>query len=144
MIRAVLDTNVLVSSILSPGAVPGRIVRAWEAHAFELCPSDLLFLEVVEVMRRPHIQKMAKFGAGQIEELLELLLRISTIVPGPLNVEPVVADDPDDDMVLATAVAGRADVIVSGDRHLLVIREHRSISIVTPRQFLDLLEAEPA
>ena len=144
MIRAVLDTNVLVSSILSPSAVPGRIVRAWECHAFELCLSEPLFLEVVEVLRRPHIRKMARLGAGQIEELLELLLRIATIVPGPLRIEPVVADDPDDDVVLATAVAGRADVIVSGDRHLLAIREHRSIPIVTPRQFLDLLEAEPA
>lgn len=144
MIRTVLDTNVLVSSILSPGAVPGRIVRAWEDHAFELCLSEPLFLEIAEVLRRPHIRKMAKLGAGQIEELLELLLRISTVVARPLNIQPVVADDPDDDIVLATAVAGRADVIVSGDRHLLVIREHRSIPIITPRQFLDLLEAEPA
>jgi putative PIN family toxin of toxin-antitoxin system len=142
MIRVVLDKNVLVSSILSPGAAPGRIVRAWKAGAFELCLSQPLFEEAAEVLVRPHIQKLSKVGAEQVEELLGLLPRVSFFVEGPLPVEPVIADDPDDDLVLATAVAAGADVIVSGDRHLLDVREHRGIPIVTPRSFLGLLDLE--
>ena len=51
----------------------------------------------------------------------------------------VIKDDPKDDMVLECAVEGKADFIVSGDPHLLKLKEFRSIKIVTPKQFLDLL-----
>lgn len=139
MIRTVLDTNVLVSSILSPDAVPGRIVRAWKNGAFEICLSPPLFEEVAQVLARPHIQKLAKYSTEQINGFLEQLLRISLLVEEPLSVEPVVEDDPDDDIVLATALAAGADAIVSGDHHLLEIKNYRGIPIVTPRDFLDLL-----
>lgn len=139
MIRAVLDTNVLVSSLLSPGAVPSLIVRAWEADAFELCISRPLFDEVADVLTRPRIRKLARASSEQIEELLTLLPRIARFVEEPLAVEPVVAGDPDDDLVLATAVAAGAEVIVSGDHHLLDLKTYRGIPIATPRQFLDML-----
>lgn len=142
MIRAVLDTNVLVSSILSPGAVPSRIVRAWQAGAFELCLSQPLFEELAEVLNRPRIRKIARITVEQIEELLTLLPRISRFVEEPLPLEPVIAADPDDDLVLATAMAAQANAIVSGDHHLLALKHHHGIPILPPRQFLEMLGVE--
>ncbi len=139
MIRAVLDTNVVVSSFLHPSGVPSQIRRAWENNKFELSISEPLFREYVEVLGRPVIRQRLKVEPDEIERFLELVAETSVWPSEDLEVVPVVVDDPDDDIVLATAVANRADVIVSGDRHLLELNPHRGIPILTPRQLLESL-----
>ncbi len=67
-----------------------------------------------------------------------LLRRVSTVVE-PREAIEVIAKDPDDNRILEAAVAGKAEMIISGDRHLLDIRSFRGVPVVTPRQFLDLL-----
>ncbi len=79
------------------------------------------------------------------ETMLRRTLRIlahKADIVRPTTVPIVVPDDPDDDAILATAVFGRADVIVSGDRHLLSLKEHDGIPIVRPIDFLRMMGSE--
>lgn len=139
MIRAVLDTNVIISSFLQPVGIPNLIVEAWKANLFELCLSELLFHEIEEVLNRPVIRHHAKISDKEIEEFLELIRETSHFTAEPLAIKAIIADDPDDDMILATALAAGADVIVSGDHHLLDLHEYEKIPIVNPRSFLEML-----
>ena len=139
MIRAVLDTNVIIRSFLNPGGIPNRIIEAWKANLFELCLSEPLFHEIEAVLKRPVIRRATHVSDKEIEEFLELITETSFFVIEPLLVVPVIADDPNDDMVLATALAAEADVIVSGDHHLQSLNKYKEIPIVVPRIFLELL-----
>jgi len=139
MIRVVLDTNVIVSSFLHPTGIPDRIIRAWKANLFELCLSEPLFHEIEAVLKRPVIQRATHASAKDIEEFLELMTETSFFVGEPLVVKPLVAEDPDDDMILATGLAAQADVIVSGDHHLLKLNQYEEMPIVNPRRFLEML-----
>jgi len=74
-------------------------------------------------------------------EGLAKTLQVAVLTPGELAVEAV-ADDPADDLVLACAVEGTADFIISGDHHLPDLENYQGIKIVNPPRFLDLLERE--
>ncbi|MBX7247042.1 MAG: putative toxin-antitoxin system toxin component, PIN family [Candidatus Sumerlaeaceae bacterium] len=139
MITAVLDTNVVVSSLLQPSGVPGMIVAQWKSGAFTVALSDLLLEEIADVLQRPVLRRTAKITLEQIAEFVQLLRETSILANEPLKIVPVVTKDPDDDIVLATAVATNADVIVSGDKHLTDLTKYKGIPIVTPREFLELL-----
>jgi putative PIN family toxin of toxin-antitoxin system len=139
MILAVLDTNVVVSSLLNPSGLPGRIVESWERGLFQLGISKELFLEIADVLDRPAIRKKTRMSDSEIPRLLELLVETSVVVSGNLEIESIISNDPDDDVILATAVATGADIIVSGDRHLLELEIYRGIPIVSPRQFAEIL-----
>jgi len=132
-----LDTNVFVSSLLSPSGVNGKIVAGWKAGRFEICLSGLLFEEIEDVLARPHLQRAAKVEPAEIESLLDLIWIRAIMVRGPLLVVPVLKDDPDDDIILATALAANADVVVTGDHLLLSLDSYHDIPIITPRQFAD-------
>ena len=139
MIRALLDTNVIVSSLLQPAGIPNRIVEAWRADQFALCLSEPLLQELQEVLRRPPIKRAVHLSPDQRGRFLDLLAKTSIFFDGELAIEPVIPEDPDDDVVLATALATHADLIVSGDAHLLRLGQHKGIPILTPRQFLQVL-----
>ncbi|MBI4277857.1 MAG: putative toxin-antitoxin system toxin component, PIN family [Armatimonadetes bacterium] len=127
--RVVPDTNVLVSAIVF-GGPPGRLIElAAEGH-IQLVLSPPLIDELREVLRR-------KFGfsdaaAHQAETLLR---RISTVVE-PQQEVAVISEDPEDNRVLEAALAGDADVVVSGDRHLLDVNTFGDIPILSPRVLL--------
>jgi uncharacterized protein len=140
MIRVVLDTNVIVSSFLHPTGIPDRIIQAWKANLFELCLSEPLFHEIEAVLRRPVIQRSTHASDKEIEEFLELITETSFFVDEPLMVQPIIADDPSDDMILATALSAQADAIVSGDHHLQNLIAYNDIPIVNPRLFLVMIE----
>lgn len=139
MIRAVLDTNVIVSSFLQPTGLPAQVRRAWQANQFVICLSKALFTEIGEVLARPVIRQTVKVSWEEVERFLQLLAETSVWCAEPLAVEKVVSNDPDDDVILATAVGAEADAVVTGDQDLLGLKEHRGIAILSPRQFLEAL-----
>jgi hypothetical protein len=139
MIRAVIDTNVLVSSFLRLTSNPTAIRRAWQRGAFELCISHSLLGELRDVLRRPVIARTVKVGPEEISAFLSQVEERASFASDPLEVAPVVAADPDDDIVVATALATEADAIVSGDNDLLALKQHRGIAIISPREFVRLL-----
>lgn len=127
--RVVPDTNVLVSAIVF-GGPPGRLIElAAEGH-LQLVLSPPLIDELREVLRR-------KFGfsdaAGYQAETL--LRRISTVVE-PQREVAIIIEDPEDNRVLEAALAGDAEAIVSGDRHLLNLGRFGNIPIMSPRELL--------
>ena len=127
--RAVPDTNVLVSAIVF-GGPPGKIVELAAEGYLQLIISPSLIDELQEVLRR-------KFGFSDAATYqAEVLLRRISIVAEPQREIAIIREDPEDNRVLEAAVAGNADMIVSGDRHLLSLKVFEGVSIVSPREFL--------
>jgi len=133
-VKLVLDTNVLVAALVADGLCRDLVRR--RVRDQELCTSEPLLEELAVTLRR-------KFGVrGADIPLLEEYRRRALLVE-PAALPATVSRDPDDDMVLATAIAAKADVIVSGDDDLLCLKSHQGIRILSPRQFLELLNSLP-
>jgi putative PIN family toxin of toxin-antitoxin system len=129
--RFVIDTNLLVSGIISAG-LPRQLLEAARTGDFELCTSEVLLAELQRVLGR---DKFANRLAGQTPESIVSALRKLAIVVVPTEIPRVVLTDPDDDHVLAAALAGAAHLIASGDRRdLLPLASYQGIPIVTARQ----------
>jgi putative PIN family toxin of toxin-antitoxin system len=129
-VRVVFDTNVLVSGIVADGLCREIV----EIHLPEHSPilSQPLWDELVRTLR-------AKFGLEPDElPLLGLYRRLATWVE-PRSLDPPACRDPDDDWVIATALAGEAEAIVSGDDDLLALRRHQGVLMLSPRRFLERL-----
>lgn len=141
MLRVVCDTNLYVSSLLVRNGLPGQALAAWRAHRFTLVISPSILSEIVTTFEYPRIRRKYDITDKNVDDLITLLSQGAFIVPGTADVSDAALDDPDDEMILACAVDGAADIIVSGDRHLLSKGAYHQIPIVTVRRFLELLEA---
>ncbi len=104
-------------------------------------PSHDLLAEFRRVLTYPKLRSLVRLSPNEEEALLRLLVEEAEITAGTLQVQ-VIEADPADNAVVACAVEGHADYIVSGDVHLLSLHEHAGIPIVTARQFLGVLEKE--
>jgi len=141
-VKALVDTNPLVSALLKPDGPSGQIFQRWRAGKLELVVSPSTLAELREVLRRPHIANKYKLSAPDIEHHLNVLRNFAEIAPGRLSLD-LISADPQDNHVLAAGVETRYSFIVSGDHHLLDLDEYQSVRILTPRDFLTLLEANP-
>jgi len=138
--RAVLDTNVIVSAVLSPGSPPDSILRASRRGAFDLVTSAPLLRELSEVLGRPPIAERLGWTPEERASFIAALSDFAAIV-APRRKLQVVKADPADNRVLEAAVAGSVDYVVSGDRHLLELGSYEGIPIVTPARFAAILVA---
>jgi putative PIN family toxin of toxin-antitoxin system len=136
-VKVVLDTNVLVSGLMLPDSVPGRIVAAWRGAQFELAMSEPLLDEIGRVLSYPKIQGRLRWGQDEIARFL-LLLRFKAGVVDIAGEKASVPRDPGDDPVLATLLAAGADCLVSGDSDLLALRDR--FPIQTPAEFVRRLK----
>jgi len=131
--RVVLDTNIFLSSVL--GGALRTVLDDWKAGKYTLVVSDAIIREYLDVIRRPKF----KIEWQEVVSVTDYLLQLAEFATPAEQVLVIVAD-PTDNKFLEAAVAGKVDVIVSGDRHLLDLKEFRSIPIVTGREFLDWLK----
>lgn len=131
--RVVIDTNVLISGLLVKGSAADDVRRAWERRAFELVTSEWQLDEFRRVSRYPRLaQRVRPHEFGRLVGRM----RRSALVLSDLPAIPVSAD-PDDDAIVATALAGDAEWLVTGDAgHLLSLGSVGGIAIVSPRAFL--------
>jgi putative PIN family toxin of toxin-antitoxin system len=136
-VRAVIDTNVLLSGLLWHGA-PHTLVERLRTGALSLVSSPALLAELTEVVGRAKFAAILTRSNTNPERMLSELRQLAEILDPPPLATPV-SRDPDDDAVLALAVAARVDLVVSGDADLLILGAHAGIPIVTPAQALDIV-----
>ena len=128
-VRLVLDTNTALSGLLW-GGTPGRLIEAAEKQRIELFSSTALLAELQGVLSREKFVKQLARRAIAVTDLFDGYASLVRLVT-PANITPTISRDPDDDQVLAAALAAQASLIVSGDAHLLDLKKFQSIQIVT-------------
>jgi len=137
LIRAVLDTNTLISALFW-GGIPWEVYHAAAEEKYILLATEALIAEFVGVLHRPKfapalatIQKLADDIVREHRQVAELVV--------PIEIFLAAVRDPKDRVVLACAIGGRADYIVSGDKDLLVLEVFQGIPILTVASFLQVL-----
>jgi putative PIN family toxin of toxin-antitoxin system len=138
MIRVLLDTNVLVSTAIKPTGKPAQIFRQ-AAIGYELICTAYILEELADVLARPHIQKKFKelVAPARRAQFIALVESLAEMVEPQSRLEVVA--DADDNQILAGAVDGRADYLVTGDPHLLTVGQMGECKLVSPEQFLIVL-----
>lgn len=142
---ALLDTNVWVSALLNPSGYPARIIAAWRDDRFTTVSSLPLLDELAEVLNRPRLRIRYQLSTETIITYVSLIRERAVLVEptGQLHL----CRDPDDDMVLETALLGQAQYAVSrdddlkGDHDLVEQMRGRGIAVVSVQQFLTILTA---
>lgn len=142
MLKAVVDTNIFVSSLLSRKGRPAEILNLWRDALFILVISPSIISEIKSILQRSAIKKKYRISSELIAKLILLLEKDALLVPGLSNVSGAVPEDPSDEIFLSAALDAGAQFIVSGDRHLLDLGEFRGIPILTVQEFFELLKKE--
>ena len=137
--RVVLDTNILISALIVKGTPPDRLYQAWLLGDIELVTSDAQIDELTNVLARPKLRRWV--NPAEAAQMVVAIRQRATV----LEDVPIVSRSPDpkDDMILATAVVGGADVVVSGDRQdVLALGDVEGIPIRSAGDALALVEVD--
>lgn len=140
MIRVVFDTNIVVSGYLWSGA-PRRALNVVSEGRVSLLTSEALIDELKDVISRSKFGKRLELLNSTPQQIVTDFLKQAEII----EVAPIprtITSDPDDDMVLACAVSGKAELIVSGDPHLLEQHTFKDIPILTVNEFLERITSD--
>lgn len=130
--RVVIDTNVFVSSFLTPEGHPRAIIDLWKTGKISLCISEEILEEYLEVLAR-----LGLGGEPELRYLLRMLKRKENLVFRKVAAHfHQIKEDPSDDKFVDCAIAARARFIVSGDSHLLKLKQFKTVKIVSPEQFV--------
>ncbi len=129
-LRVVLDTNVLVSAYQFPSGVAATLWDALGANRYVLISSPAIIKELASILRQTF-----EWQEATVQRAVRLTARKADIVK-PTSIPDAVPHDPDDNHIVACALAGRADLIVTGDKDLLRLKEYRGIPIVRTMDFV--------
>ena len=135
----VLDTNLIISALLSPQGTPAKIINRWEAGKFDVAVSDPLLNELERALGYERINKYFRGTGFNRSTFIMHLREIAILVKPQISLE-VITDDPDDNRLLECAVTSGSSYIISGDQHLLDLKEYQGIQILSPAGFIVLLE----
>lgn len=128
-----------------PLGIPNRILDAAYASVFRCLASEAIAVEVSRALNRSRVQRKYRVDPSDASRLSSYLRSDQVLIPLTISVSGV-ASHPEDDLILATAVSARADYLVTGDRQLLALHTFQGVRIVSPREFLailDLPDVEP-
>jgi putative PIN family toxin of toxin-antitoxin system len=139
VIRVTLDVNVLASGFPAEAGTPSDLIQRWTNLEYELVLSAHILEGLERTWQKPYYQ--LRYSSQRVGDALSLLRTAATIVV-PATTVSGVGEDEEDDLVLATALAGNADFLVTGDKHLQSLNVYRGVMILSPRQFLDVLQSE--
>lgn len=132
--RAVIDTNVIISGILSAKGSPAQIIDAWLQSLFTGLLSETLIEEVIDVLSRSKIREIAGPKTAHFDIIISALIERSEIIYPEKTLD--ICDDPKDNMLFELAEKGKSDFIVTGDKTVLQIKKYKKIKIVTPMWFV--------
>ena len=131
--KVVVDTNIFVSAHLVAKGNPAKVINCWVEDKYTIILSTPIIEEIAKVLHRKGIT------IDRIERLLFLICQKAIMAPTKEKIS-VIKDDPNDNKFLECAVYSKADYIISGDKHLLDLEEYEGIKILTPKEFLEVLE----
>lgn len=139
MIKAVFDSSVLVSALLTPKGLSRSLVELARSKTFELCLSPEIISEVQKrLFTRKHLRERYGYSDEEVAYFINRLRNFVTIVSDLPTVQ--VVRDPNDDFIIATAIKADADYLVARDNDLLTLGAHQNIRIVTPETFSQALQ----
>lgn len=137
--RAVIDTNILISGFISKRSYPAKVLDYWILNKISPVVSREIVEEYANVLARDKFSVL-----GSTEERLNLLHRILSldwvVFVYPQQKIDVIKDDPKDNIFLECAIEGNCEFVVSGDQHLLQLKEYRNIKIIKAEEFINLLK----
>jgi len=133
LIKVVLDTNVYISSIFWEGGNPHKIVEKAMDGKISVYISKQIVEELERVLRADF-----KEPEEAVQRQVNLIIRYARSVE-PREKIPIVKEDPEDNKIIECGVCCRAEYIITGDKHLLRLKEFRGIKIVSPKEFIDIL-----
>ena len=134
MLKVVLDTNVLISSIISDGK-SRELLKKGIANQYRIITSDLILKELETVLCRPKF----KTRQEEVNRIIHALNKTAHVVAVKTTIKAV-KKDPQDDMIIETALDGEAQIIVTGDNHLLALERFQDIRIITIEEMLTYLK----
>ena len=141
MLKVTYDTNALVSgTTISRGPI-SHVISAWINDEVEMITSESLIDELSRTLSKPYFT--SRLTKEQAQSFINIVRERATIVPITVPL-PKVSKDPDDNMVLATAESGSASYVVTGDHQLQDLKQFKSIKIVSPRSFSEIIQEEQA
>lgn len=134
--RLVLDTNVVASAVLW-GGVPRLLLQSGRDKRVELITSAALLAELTDILGRRKFDKKIAASTLSVDQLVDRYAALAALVrPTPT---PRIAPDPDDDVVIGTALAAKADLIVTGDKPLLSVADYQGVRIVGVSRALSII-----
>lgn len=135
-IKAVVDTNVLVSGLFAESGSIAELMDLWLEERFEFVTSEKILSELYRILHKPTIQEHFKPSEGNIIEYLDTIGEKATITPGLYQTDRL-QKDPTDNIFLACALEAKADYIVSGDKHLRNLKQFHGIRIIDVKEFVE-------
>jgi uncharacterized protein len=133
--KVVLDTNTVISGLFWKGA-PRQVLDLARNGVITLFTNPELLAELADVLGREKFAQRLEQAQVTVNDLVYGYATLARVIR-PQKIQPVILADPDDDRVLACALAAQADVITSGDSHLLDLKIHQGIKILTANQLLE-------
>ena len=130
VITVVIDTNVVISALLF-GGTPGKLVALWQKGQIEPIISEEIITEYLRVLTYPKFKLSEEEINYIIDQEILPFFNVVKSETGP----SIIHKDPDDDRFIRCAQTGKAETIISGDRHLLALKSYQGINILTPAQF---------
>jgi len=138
-IRAVIDTSVFVSGVISPLGPPRKILDLARRKSFEVVTSVLINREILEVLHRNYIYTKYNLKEEIVDDIAAFLYEGTILTEDSYKISKI-TEDPEDNKLLGCAMEGEADYIVSGDDHLLSLKTYKGIQIVNAHNFLNIVE----
>jgi len=142
-VKVVVDTNVWVSSLITSSKTAGEIVEAWRNERFKLVISQQQLTEIAEVLHRDKFLISYRFDIKAVADILDSIAANADRVTLKGNIR--ICRDPDDNIILETAVRGKAKYLISGDKDITDDKEvmsylaHHGVSVISPSTFLALI-----
>jgi putative PIN family toxin of toxin-antitoxin system len=133
-VRAVLDPNVVISGLISSTGAPAEVLRAVQSGRVEVIVSPLAIEKLQDALAYPKLRRL--IDTDEVSRAAEWLSAVARHMPDPTDAPPRRSQDPDDDHLIALAASSQA-ALVSGDQHLLALKNE--IPVYSPREFIELV-----